>query len=79
MELWIGCVAGALTEEEFLGYLKDAGFVEASIEPTRIYQFDDAKAFLEGSGLDAEAVAAQVQGRVMGAFIRATKPRDPLQ
>jgi arsenite methyltransferase len=79
MELWIGCVAGALTEEEFLGYLKDAGFVEASIEPTRIYQFDDAKAFLEGSGLDADAVAAQVQGRVMGAFIRATKPRDPLQ
>lgn len=79
MELWIGCVAGALSEEEFLGYLKDAGFVEASIEPTRVYQFDDAKAFLEGSGLDADAVAAQVQGRVMGAFIRATKPRDPHQ
>jgi len=74
MELWVGCVAGALSEDEFLSHLGEAGFVDASIEPTRIYEFEDAKAFLDGSGLDADTVAADVQGKVMGAFIRATKP-----
>jgi arsenite methyltransferase len=74
MELWIGCVAGALSESEFLTSLEEAGFANPSIEPTRIYAFEDAKGFLEGSGLDAEAVATEVQGRVMGAFVRATKP-----
>jgi arsenite methyltransferase len=74
MELWIGCVAGALTESEFLDHLAAAGFVDASIEPTRIYEFDDAKTILEGSGLDADTLTADVDGRVMGAFIRATKP-----
>jgi len=74
MELWVGCVAGALTEEEFSSLLQEAGFVEVGIEPTRIYQFEDAKAFLEGAGLEAEVLAREVAGRVMGAFIRARKP-----
>ena len=74
MELWVGCVAGALTEADFLALLSGAGFEEPSIEPTRVYEFADAKAFLEGSGLSSDEVAEQVSGRVMGAFVRATKP-----
>ncbi|HEY2804810.1 MAG TPA: arsenite methyltransferase [Gemmatimonadales bacterium] len=74
MELWVGCVAGALEEQAFIGLLSDAGFEGASIEPTRIYRVEDARAFLEGAGLDADAVAPQLDGRVMGAFVRATKP-----
>lgn len=74
MELWVGCVAGALREDEFLTYLAEAGFTEASIEPTRIYEFADAKAFLRETGLDADALARAIDGRVMGAFVRALKP-----
>lgn len=74
MQLWVGCVAGALTESEFLTKLSDAGFADPSIEPTRIYEFDDARTFLADAGLDAEVLAREVGGRVMGAFIRATKP-----
>ena len=74
MELWVGCVAGALTESEFLGLLSEAGFEEASIEPTRVYEFEDARAFLAGAGLDTEVLAREVGGRVMGAFVRARKP-----
>ena len=74
MEAWVGCVAGALEEQEFLGLLRDIGFEEASIEPTRIYRVQDARAFLEGAGLDVDAIAPQLDGRVMGAFVRATKP-----
>jgi SAM-dependent methyltransferase len=74
MELWVGCVAGALTEEEFRSHLAEAGFEEIGIEPTRIYEFEDAKAFLGGSGLDTEVLAREVGGRVMGAFIRARRP-----
>src|SRR5689334_3273339 len=74
LELWVGCVAGALTEEEFLGKLVLAGFVNPSIEPTRIYEFDDARAFLADAGLDTEVLAREIGGRVMGAFVRATKP-----
>jgi arsenite methyltransferase len=77
MELWIGCVAGALEEQEFLSLLADVGFVDASIEPTRIYTAADALAFLQGSGLDAERFAREVDGRFMGAFVRATKPGAP--
>jgi arsenite methyltransferase len=75
MELWVGCVAGALTEEEYYQYLSDAGFEGAAIEPTRIYEFADAKAFLSGSGLDTELLAEAVGGRLMSAFVRARKPR----
>ncbi len=74
MELWVGCVAGALTEQEFRSFLAEAGFEEIGIEPTRIYEFEDARAFLSGAGLDSEVLAREVGGRVMGAFIRARKP-----
>jgi arsenite methyltransferase len=77
MELWVGCVAGALTEQEFHSLLWESGFEEIGIEPTRIYQFEDARAFLAGSGLDTEVLAREVGGRVMGAFIRARKPARP--
>lgn len=72
--LWTGCVAGALDEEEYVSKLKRAGFVEAAVEPTRVYSAEDAIGFLAESGLDTETIAAQVDGKVMGAFIRATKP-----
>src|SRR5256885_4770723 len=74
VELWIGCVAGALEEQEFLGLLRDVGFTKPSIEPTRIYKAEDAAAFLVGSGLDALDFASQIDGKFMGAFVRATKP-----
>ncbi|MEO7477111.1 MAG: methyltransferase domain-containing protein, partial [Gemmatimonadales bacterium] len=74
MELWVGCVAGALTEQEFHSILSESGFEEIGIEPTRIYEFEDARAFLTGSGLDTEVLAREIGGRVMGAFIRARKP-----
>ncbi len=74
MELWVGCVAGALTEEEFRSRLGEAGFEGIEIEPTRIYEFDDARAFLSGAGLDSEILAREVGGCVMGAFVRARKP-----
>ena len=74
MELWVGCIAGALSEEEFTTILADSGFVAASIEPTRMYEFEDARAFLQESGVDTEVLAREIGGRVMGAFIRAKKP-----
>ncbi|HEX8832051.1 MAG TPA: arsenite methyltransferase [Longimicrobium sp.] len=74
MELWIGCVAGALEESQFIELLREAGFESPSIEPTRVYSAEDARAFLAGAGLDADAVAPQIEGRFMGAFVRARKP-----
>ncbi|MEO6865797.1 MAG: arsenite methyltransferase [Gemmatimonadaceae bacterium] len=74
MELWIGCVAGALEEQEFLALLHDVGFENPSIEPTRIYKSEDAAAFLVGSGLDAETFAREIDGRFFSGFVRATKP-----
>jgi arsenite methyltransferase len=74
MELWVGCVAGALEESEFKALLKDAGFVKASIEPTRVYEVDDARTFLEEAGLDVDTFTQQIDGRIMAAFVRATKP-----
>ena len=74
MELWIGCVAGALEEQEFKSLLSGSGFVGVSIEPTRVYRVDDARAFLEGAGLDVDVVATAIDGRFMGAFVRGTKP-----
>ena len=74
MELWVGCVAGALTEPEYHQRLWEAGFEGIGIEPTRVYEFEDAKAFLSGTGLDTEVLAREVGGRVMGAFVRARKP-----
>ena len=74
MELWVGCVAGALTEGEFRSLLHEAGFEDVDIEPTRIYEFEDAHAILSGAGLDTETLAREIGGRVMGAFVRARKP-----
>lgn len=76
MELWIGCVAGALEEQDFLGLLREVGFTDASIEPTRVYKSEDAAAFLAGSGLDAMKFATDIDGKFMGAFVRATKPAE---
>jgi len=74
MELWVGCVAGALEESRFLGMLEGAGFEQPSIEPTRVYDVEQAREFLTGTGLDVDAVAHELEGRVMGAFVRARKP-----
>ena len=76
MELWVGCVAGALEEIEYRRLLAEAGFAGVDVEPTRIYEFADARVVLEGAGLDAERLAREVGGRVMGAFVRAQKPAD---
>ena len=73
MPLWTGCVAGALEEGEFIALLADAGFENATIEPTRVYTRDDAAALLEGAGLDV-SLADAVEGRIMSGFVRATKP-----
>lgn len=78
MELWVGCVAGALEEGEFRRLLEESGFEEVDIEPTRVYSIDDARAFLEGAGLDVGAVAPEIDGRVASAFVRARKPAAAL-
>jgi arsenite methyltransferase len=74
MELWVGCVAGALEEQEFLSLLRETGFENPSIEPTRVYRSEDAAAFLAGSGLDAETFAREIDGKFFSGFVRATKP-----
>jgi SAM-dependent methyltransferase len=74
MELWVGCVAGALEESEYIDKLTAAGFAAIGIEPTRIYNVEDARAFLTGQGVDVDAIAPVVADRFMGTFIRATKP-----
>jgi hypothetical protein len=75
MELWVGCVAGALEEKEYRRLLAESGFVDIEVEPTRIYRFEDARAVLTGAGLDPDDLAREVDGRIMGAFVRARKPR----
>lgn len=72
--LWVGCVAGALDEGEYRKKLAAAGFEQIEIEPTRVYRAADASEFLRGQGLDAEAIAAEVDGKFMSAFVRARKP-----
>jgi ubiquinone/menaquinone biosynthesis C-methylase UbiE len=74
MELWVGCVAGALSDQEFVSLLADAGFENLSVEFTRTYEFEDAKSFLVNTGVDADRIASEVAGRVGAAFVRATKP-----
>jgi arsenite methyltransferase len=75
MELWIGCVAGALSEEDYTKKLSKAGFDSIEIEPTRVYDIEDARNFLSGHGVDIDVAAPQVQGKFRSAFIRATKPK----
>jgi SAM-dependent methyltransferase len=74
MELWAGCVAGALEETEYRRLLAEAGFEAIAIEPTRVYRTEDARDFLAGSGIDVNAVAPHVDGAFMSAFVRARKP-----
>jgi arsenite methyltransferase len=74
VELWVGCIAGALEETDYLARLAKAGFEGASIEPTRVYNIDDAREFLAAHGLDAETIAPLVRNRFMSAFVRARKP-----
>lgn len=72
--LWVGCVAGALEENEYRSKLVAAGFEQVELEPTRIYRIEDAREFLSGQGIDVEAIAPQVDGKFMSAFVRAVKP-----
>jgi arsenite methyltransferase len=74
MELWIGCVAGALEEAEYRGKLAAAGFAQVDVDPTRVYRAEDARAFLESAGLDRAGLAESIDGKFMSAFVRATKP-----
>ena len=74
MELWVGCVAGALEEREYRTLLADAGFTAIDLEVTRRYGVEDAGAFLANTGLDSGALAGEIDGKVVSAFIRATKP-----
>jgi SAM-dependent methyltransferase len=71
IELWVGCVAGALQESDYVSKLSAAGFEQITIEPTRIYKVDDARQFLTAQGIDADAIATQVEGKFISAFIRA--------
>jgi SAM-dependent methyltransferase len=76
MLLWVGCIAGALQDEEYATKLATAGFSGIEIEPTRIYNIEDARQFLSGQGIDVDAIAPQVEGKFRSAFIRAMKPAD---
>ena len=74
MELWVGCIAGALRDYDYVAKLARAGFDEIDIEPTRVYTIEDARQFLTGEGIDADAIAPLIEGKFMSAFIRAVKP-----
>src|SRR6058998_470555 len=74
VELWIGCVAGALEEQEYRDKLAKAGFEAIGVEPTRVYRAEDAREFFAGSGIDVDAIAPAVEGKFMSAFVRAVKP-----
>jgi SAM-dependent methyltransferase len=74
MEMWVGCIAGALHDDEYIGKLVKAGFSGIGIEPTRVYSIEDARQFLTGEGIDVDAIAPQVEDKFMSAFIRAVKP-----
>jgi arsenite methyltransferase len=74
MLLWVGCIAGALQDTEYTSKLTAAGFGGIELEPTRVYSIEDARTFLSGQGVDVDAMAAEVEGKFLSAFIRATKP-----
>ncbi|HET9995593.1 MAG TPA: arsenite methyltransferase [Candidatus Acidoferrum sp.] len=74
MELWVGCIAGALEEYDYRDKLYAAGFESVDIEPTRIYKVEEARDFLEAAGLDAHTVGPQIDGKFISAFVRAAKP-----
>jgi SAM-dependent methyltransferase len=72
--LWVGCIAGALGDHEYVSKLSDAGFEAVEIEPTRVYSLEDARTVLSGQGIDVDAIAPQVEGKFISAFVRAIKP-----
>src|SRR4051812_47302275 len=74
MLLWVGCIAGALSDVEYASKLAGAGFENIEIEPTRVYSIEDARTVLSGQGIDVDAIASQVEGKFMSAFVRAVKP-----
>ena len=76
MLLWVGCVAGALDEEEYRAKLCNAGFVDVSLEPTRVYRYEDAEAFLKDQGLPESAISPDIDGKFISAFVRATKSAE---
>jgi SAM-dependent methyltransferase len=75
MLLWVGCIAGALEEQDYRAKLIDAGFADVCIEPTRTYSVEDARHFLTEAGIDVDAMAAEVEGKFASAFLRGTKPK----
>lgn len=75
MLLWVGCIAGALEEGEYIGKLTAAGFEDVSVEPTRVYNVEDARQFLTQAGVDVDAIAPQVNDKFFSAFVRANKPK----
>jgi len=76
MELWVGCVAGALSDYEYVAKLAKAGFDGIGIEATRVYQIEDARTFLTAEGIDVDSVVKEVDGKFISAFVRATKPTE---
>jgi ubiquinone/menaquinone biosynthesis C-methylase UbiE len=74
LELWVGCVAGALEEDEYVAKLSAAGFDDISVEPTRVYRVEEAREFLESAGIDVGAIESEVDGKFRSAFVRARKP-----
>jgi len=77
MELWVGCIGGALSDGEYRDKLAAAGFTDIEIETTRVYDLEDARAFLGAEGIDVDAIAPQVEGKVVSAFVRARKSSQP--
>ena len=74
IESWVGCVAGALEDSEYVRKLREAGFEAVSIEPTRVYKLEDARQFLSEQGIDVDSVSSEIDGKFFSAFIRARKP-----
>ena len=72
--LWVGCVAGALSDQDYASKLARAGFEAIEIEPTRVYNVEDARALLNAKGIDVDAIAPEVEGKFISAFVRAAKP-----
>src|SRR5437660_1570973 len=76
VQAWVGCIAGARKDSDYIAKLAEAGFDAIDIERTRVYSVDDARQFLAGQALDVEAIAPLIEGKFISAFIRATKPAD---
>jgi ubiquinone/menaquinone biosynthesis C-methylase UbiE len=73
--LWVGCIAGALEENDYRSKLKSAGFENIDVDPTRVYRVEDARMFLTDQGIDVDVMASEIDGKFMSAFVRATKPK----